>query len=82
MLDSKKEASCPQTHNCLLTGYWAPRAPSASWDPIPGLVRYWVQIFETPTVSTMNYYSLVPSHLSFESQKDLSYIQQYRLTES
>ena len=41
--------SCPQTHNCLLTGYGAPRAPSASQDPIPGLLWDWVQIFETPT---------------------------------
>ena len=41
--------SCPQTHNCLLTGYGAHRAPSASQDPIPGLLRDWVQIFETPT---------------------------------
>ena len=51
MLDSKKEASCPQTHNCLLTAYGAPRAPSASWDPIPGLLQDWVQIFEPPTHS-------------------------------
>ena len=51
MLDSKKEVSCPQTNNCLLTGYGDPRAPSASRDPIPGLLRDWVQIFETPTAS-------------------------------
>ena len=50
MLDSKKEVICQQTHNCLLTGYGAPRAPSPSRDPIPGLLRDWVQIFETPTV--------------------------------
>ena len=43
--------SCPQTQNYLLTGYGAPRAPSACWDPIPGLFRDWVQIFETPTQS-------------------------------
>ena len=42
--------SCPQTHNCLLTGYGSPRAPSASRGPIPGLLRDWVQIFETPTL--------------------------------
>ena len=41
--------SRPQRHNCLLTGYGAPRAPSDSRDPIPGLLRDWVQIFETPT---------------------------------
>ena len=49
IVDSKNEVSCPQTHHCLLTGYGAPRAPSASRDPIPGLVRDWVHIFETPT---------------------------------
>ena len=49
ILDSKKEVSCPQTHNCLLTGYGTPRSPSASQDPIQGIFRDWVQIFETPT---------------------------------
>ena len=43
--------SCPQTHNCLLTGYGAPRAPITSRDPITGLLRDWVQIFKTPTLA-------------------------------
>ena len=49
ILDSKKEVSCPQTHNFLLTGYGAPRSPSASRDPITGLLWDWVKKFETPT---------------------------------
>ena len=35
--------------NCLLTGCGDPRASNSTRDPIPGLLRDWIQIFETPT---------------------------------